>query len=396
MFKRDDFPLLRQHDVIYLDNAATAQKPQKVIDALVDFYTNANANPGRSVYQLGEKATQLYEDARAKVAQFFNVEPNEIIFTKNATEGINFVAQAWARNHLKKGDVIVLTELEHHANLLPWQRVAHQTGAEIKYIPVDKEGVLDLAHLDQIITPKTKIVSITHSSNALGNQVDVAPIIKAAHDVGALVLVDGCQTAGHQIIDLKKMGTDFFVFSPHKIGAPTGIGVLYIARKLHDEVEPYNVGGGIVEQATYKQATFLPSPQKFEAGTVPVAQAAGLAAALEYLESHGVEKIRAHEIMLTNYAIEQLATLSCVQLLGPLEQLKKEGHMISFVIENMHAHDVAAYLDSKGIAVRAGHFCAQPLAKKIGYDAAVRASFFGYNTMQEVDQLVKALQALCS
>jgi cysteine desulfurase/selenocysteine lyase len=398
MMKKTDFPILSTqingHPLIYLDSAATSQKPQQVLDALTNFYTQHNANVHRAVYHLGEDATQLYENARETVANFINAQPEEIIFTKGTTESINFVAATWAAQHLKTGDEIVLTELEHHSNLIPWQQIACKVGAILKFIPVNKDGTLDCTQLPTIINHKTKLVSVTHISHALGTQLPLADIIVQAQQVGAKVVIDAAQSVPHQTINVKTMGCDFLAFSGHKMLGPTGIGVLYIKKELHDALSPYQFGGGMVYEASFTTATFLKAPHKFEAGTPPIAQAVGLAAAINYLTSHDMHKLQQHEALLCAKLIEGLQTLSRVKILGPIDQLKKHGHLVSFTVDGMHSHDVAAYLGSHGICVRAGHHCAQPLAKKLGLDASVRVSFYGYNTIEEVEILLQVMQKM--
>ena len=390
----NDFPLLR-NKICYLDNASTSQKPREVLDAVMQFYCNQNANVGRGVYPLAEEATTLYEGARNIVAHHINAKPHEIIFTKNGTEGINLVAIAWAYELLKKGDEIVLSELEHHSNLAPWQWVAKKTGAVIKYIPIDQQGRLMMDRLDALITSRTKLVAITQSSNAIGTLVDIELIIKKAHAVGACVLVDACQTVPHQKIDVKKMGADFLVFTGHKMLAPTGIGVLYINEKLHEAVHPFMRGGGTVYEAEWEETSYLKSPHKFEGGTPPIAQAIGLGAAINYLnKTISFDELRAHEAKLCAQLIDGLAKHKRINILGPIEQLKKEGHLVSFTIDGIHAHDVSALLGARGICVRSGHFCAQPLLAKLGVQSAVRASFYLYNTSDDVEQLLEGVARL--
>lgn len=395
---KNDFPLLREikengNPICYLDNASTTQKPQRVIDAITNFYTHHNANVGRGVYRLAEHATQLYENARGAVAQFIGANPHEIVFTTNATQGINMVAHMLSAR-LKRGDEILISELEHHANLLPWQRVAQQTGAVLKFIPVRADGSLDVSSISKLVSKKTKLLAITQSSNALGTYIDVAPIIKMAHDVGALALVDACQTVPHERVEAKKMGADFLVFSGHKMLGPTGIGVLYVSERMHD-FEPVQRGGGIVFEADWFDASWVKAPHKFEAGTPPIAQAIGLHAAIDYLNASPIFKeLVAHEARLCSRLIDGLSSIQGITVLGPVEQLKKRGHMVGFTVDGIHSHDVAAYLDRFGICVRAGHFCAQPLAKKLGYESAVRASFYLYNDEADVDRLIKALERI--
>lgn len=395
-----DFPILKQtingNAFAYFDNASTTQKPQFVIDAICNFYASAYAPIHRGVYVLAEEATRKYEEVRMNVAHFIGAQDaREVVFTHGTTESINLVASSWAHYHCKEGDEIVVSELEHHANLLPWQRVAKQTGAQLKFIPVRPDGTLDLDNLEHIITKKTKLVSVTHVSNAVGTTVDIKKIIKRARAVGAKVLIDAAQSAPHQRIDVTELDCDFLVFSPHKMLGPTGVGVLYVHKRLHDEMEAYQLGGGMVYESTYESATFLPMPQLLEAGTPPIAQVIGLGAALEYLKDHvDFNALAKHEAALASQLIDGLNKLKGIRILGPQDELKAQGHMVSFVVENMHAHDVAGYLDSYGIAVRAGHHCAQPFARKLGYNASIRASFYLYNMSEEVDRCLDALKKL--
>lgn len=392
---KNDFPLLMQHDISYLDNASTTQKPQQVIDAVTTTYTQYTSNPGRGIYELAEKATMQYENARKAVADFIGAKQEEIIFVRGATEGINYIAQGWARYHIKKGDRIVLSHLEHHANLLPWQRIAKQTGAELVFISLLESGMLDMDAAKKCITSNTKLVAITHESNVIGTPVDVTTITQMAHAVGARVLVDACQSVPHKKVDVKKIGCDFLTFSGHKMVGPTGSGVLYIKKDLQDDVEPFCLGGGVVGEVTWNSHTFANAPEKFEAGSPSLAQVIGLHAAVTYLkENVPFDQLRIHEAGLTEYVIDELEKMPHVTLYGPLELLKKEGHAITFTVDGMHAHDVAAYLDTQKVAVRAGHFCAQPLATLLGYDAAVRASFYCYTKKEDVERLIAALHNL--
>lgn len=388
---KKDFPLL-QKKIIYFDNAATSQKPQQVIDAMTHFYELQNSTIHRSVYSFGEQATTLYEQARAKVAQFINADAHEVIFTKGATESINAVATGWALDHLKAGDEILLTQMEHHSNLLPWQYVAQRTGAILKFIPVLSDGTLDMNSIDQLITKKTKLVSCVHVSNALGTHNDIATIIKKAHAQGAKVLIDAAQSVAHQRIDVKKLQCDFLVFSGHKMMGPTGIGVLYLKKELHEQMQPYEFGGGMVYEVDFTHASWLKAPHKFEAGTPPIAQAIGLGAAIDYLNTHiDFKQLHTHEAELCRILIEGLQKNPNIHILGPIDQLKTQGHLVSFVVKDMHAHDVATYLSNHGICVRAGHHCAQPLAKLMNIPASVRASFYAYNTREEVEKLLDIL-----
>ena len=320
---RKDFPILHKkfdkHSLIYFDNAATSQKPQQVIDAITDFYETKNSNISRAVYSFGEQATILYEHAREKIAQFINADPDEIVFTKGATQSINGVAIGWALEHLKKGDEILLTQMEHHSNLLPWQQVAKKTGAVLKFIPVLPDGTLDMSSLDQLLSKKTKLVSCVHVSNVLGTHNDIHTIIKKAHAVGAKVLIDATQSIAHQTIDVKQLGCDFLVFSGHKMLGPTGIGILYIQKKLHDQMEPFEFGGGMVYEAGFTHASWTDAPQKFEAGTPPIAQAIGLGVAIDYIKKHiNFAKLQKHEAQLCKAMIEGLQKNNKIRILGPI------------------------------------------------------------------------------
>lgn len=396
---RNDFPILKEthngHELIYFDSAASAQKPQHVIDALVDFYTHSYSNIHRGAHFLSEKATTLYEDAREKVAKFFNADATEIVFTRGTTEGINLVAATWAMKNVGKGDQIVTTELEHHANMIPWQEVAKKTGAKMVYIPVLPDGQLDMSKLDECITKNTKLVACTQVSNSVGFHVDVATIIKKAHAVGARVLVDAAQSAPYQKIDVKALDCDFLVCSGHKMLAPTGIGALYIKKELHEDMPPYQVGGGMIFEVSFQGATWQRVPAKLEAGTPAIAQAIGLGAAIDYYNKNiKWDELRAHEASLCKRLIEGLQKFPTVRVFGPIEQLKQKGHLVSFDVKGLHAHDVAGYLDTHAICTRAGHHCAQPLAKKLGIEASCRASFNFYNTAEEVDRMLQAIASM--
>ncbi|MCX5922628.1 MAG: cysteine desulfurase [Candidatus Dependentiae bacterium] len=397
---RNDFPILKQkmngHPLIYFDNASTSQKPQAVLDALMNFYTTTNANIHRGIYTIGEQATQAYEDARVKVARFINAQdPSEIVFTSGTTESINLVASTWGVCDLEEGDEILITELEHHSNMVPWQLLAYKQSAKLKFIPVLPDGRLDTKTLSKLITSRTKIVSLSHVSNALGVHNGIQDIITAAHAVDAMVMIDAAQSVPHQPIDVQAMNCDFLAFSGHKMLAPTGIGVLYIKKDLHDFMSPYQVGGGMVQEVDFKEATWRSMPQKLEAGTPPIAQAIGLGAAIDYLQSSvDWAALRAHEAALCTQLIDGLSTIPSIKLLGPLDELKKVGHMVSFTVDGMHPHDVAAYLNNYGICVRAGHHCAQPLAKKLGIEASVRVSFYCYNTVAEVKYFIEVMKKI--
>ncbi len=407
-FKKNDFPIFSRpyngKQLMYLDSAATSQKPQQVIDALSNFYAYQNSNIHRGIYKLSEDATALYENIRTTVAQFLNArEAREIIFTHGATEGINLVAYSWARKHLKAGDEILLTVMEHHANLLPWQRIAHEQGVVLKFIPVhddacpelSRRGTLDLEKLDELLSHRTKLVSVVHVSHVLGTHNDIDLITQRAHAVGARVLIDAVQSVPHQKIDVQKVGADFLVFSGHKVLGPTGVGVLYARKEIHDQLEPYQLGGGTIVDADFLQARFLPVPHRLEAGTPPIAQVIGLGVAINYLqENTNFRDLQRYEAALCAQLIDGLVALPKIKLLGPLDQLKQQGHIVNFVVDGFHAHDVAAFLDTHGICVRAGHHCAQPFAKAFNIDASVRVSFYGYNSMDEVNALINALKLL--
>lgn len=394
--KKSDFPFFKIHPaLVYLDNAATTQKPQQVLDALTHFYTVMNTNMHRGIYQLAEQATEDFEKTRHQVGAFLGAsDASEIIFTSGATAAINMVARGWGDANVHEGDEVVVTYLEHHANFVPWQQLCERRKACLKIIPVDDRGMLDLTMLDDLITKKTKMVAITHVSNAIGTVVDLAPIITKARAVGACVLVDGCQAVSFIPVNVQRLDCDFYVFSGHKVMGPMGVGVLYASKKVHAAFIPPTTGGGMVLQVTHEKTTFLKPPRCYEAGTPPAAEVAGLSAALFYLEQIGVEKVQAYVAHLSKLMIEGLQKLPQVRILGPVEQLAVQGHLVSFIVEGMHAHDVAAYLDQFGICVRAGHHCAQPLAARLGYEASVRASFYLYTTEQEVIALIEGLRNL--
>ncbi len=392
---KKDFPLLDSSNLIYFDNAATVHKPQSVIDTITRFYQKEYAMVHRSIYHLAEEATERFEGTRNKVASFIGALPEEIIFTQGTTHGINFVATAWALKNIKAGDTIVLTELEHHSNLIPWQQVAQHTGAQLVFIPCNPDGILQMELLPTLITDRTKLVSVVHTSHVLGVHNDIKTISNAARAVGALVLIDAAQSIGHQAITVTEFDADFLVFSGHKIGGPTGIGVLYIKKSTQPSVPPYQFGGGMVFSAGYDEATWNKAPYKYEAGTPPIAQVIGLGAAIDYINSHiNFDTLRSHEAALCTRAIQGLQQIPDVTVLGPLKQLQEKGHLISFVVKGHHHHDVGAFLNSHNIAVRTGHFCAQPVARKFKLDGAIRISFFAYNTLEEVGCFIEVMRKL--
>lgn len=401
MHKKNDFPIftheIRGHKLCYLDSASTSQKPKQVLDALMLFYTTHNANIHRGTYTLAEQATKAYEDVRKLMARFIGAgDTSEIIFTSGTTESINAVAATWGMTHIHAGDEIVVTELEHHSNLLPWQRLAEQRKATLIIIPVLSNGMLDMQKATDLITKKTKLVAVSQISNALGTHIDIKTIIKRAHQVGARVLIDAAQSVPHQKINVQEIDCDFLAFSGHKMLAPTGVGVLYIKKDLHDHMPPYQLGGGMVFEVGLQTAKWLRAPHKFEAGTPPIVQVIGLGAAIEYLNTQvHFEQLPQYEASLCAQLIDELLKIKKIRIYGPVEQLKQQGHMVSFTVDGMHGHDVAAYLDQFGICVRAGHHCAQPLMMKVGADALVRASFYGvYNSEKDVTKLIHALKKL--
>lgn len=397
---KNDFPIFqnrsKENRLVYLDNAATTHKPYAVLNAERDFYEKSYASVKRGIYKSGERATEYYEAARIRVANFIGAQhQSEIVFTSGATDGINLIAQAWGELNIGPGDEIVVSELEHHANLLPWQRLAAQKGAFLRYIPVSFDGTLSLAALDDLITPRTKLVAITHTSNAVGTRTDIARITQRAREVGARILIDAAQAVPHQKINVQELGCDFLVFSGHKMFGPTGIGVAYINKKIHHQLQPYRLGGGMVHTVHMYDAEWLSMPHMLEAGTPPVAQALGLVAAIDYLEhAIGYEALARHERALMHMLIDGLETITGITILGPVEELRESAHLLSFIVDGVHAHDVAAYLDCHGIAVRAGHHCAQPLAQKLGVTASVRVSLYAYNTNDDIAALLIALKQL--
>ena len=393
-----DFPFFEHNKgLIYLDNAATTQKPQAVIDAVNAFYTQYNAPVHRGIYAVAERATTAYEEARAAVAQFIGAQPDEIIFTKGTTEAINLVAAGWAAVHLKPGDEIIISELEHHANILPWMRLERTHGIILKYIPINTDGTLNYEAYLSLLTEKTKLVSCTHTSNVLGTQVDLDLIIRHARAVGARVLIDAAQAVMRVPLRVDDLKADFVAFSSHKMLGPTGIGVLYMAQHMQAEVEPYQVGGGMVYSVDFHDAVWGKPPLRYEAGTPPIAQAIGLAAAVRYIEEHiSFEQLSRHEAALTAQLIDALESMPSIKLLGPIDELRKSGHMVSFTSSQIHPHDIAAYLGGEGICVRAGHHCAQPLHTLLGTEGSVRVSFAPYNSASEVQRLIESLHRLQS
>lgn len=398
---RADFPVLHQqvngHPLVYLDNGATTQKPRSVIDALVRYYERDNSNVHRGLHALSMRATDGYEGARARVAKFINAaDPAEIIFTRGTTESINVVARSWGHAHLKPGDVVLTTEFEHHSNLVPWQQAAQAAGATLKYVPLlgaDGEGGLDLAALDTLLTPQVKLFAFTHVSNTLGTINPAAELCRRARAVGAVTVIDAAQSVGHMPLDVQEIGCDFLAFSAHKMCGPTGIGVLYGRRALLDKLAPDETGGGMVVQVNYEGATWKPAPERFEAGTPNVAGAIGLGAACDYLDSIGRNQIAAHDDELVRYAMERLSRLPGIRIIGPRAGSPRSG-LVSFAFEGVHAHDVVTFANEDGVALRGGHHCNQPLMRKLGLTSTSRASFYLYNTRDEVDRLAASLQKI--
>ena len=390
-----DFPILRSkmngHPIAYLDNSATTQKPESVVRAICGYYGGCNANPHRGVYELSIKATKIYEEARRKVAKFLNAKSaREIIFTKNATESLNLIAYSYGLNNLHAGDEILISIAEHHSNLVVWQRVAKATGAKLNYIYLNPDGNLSQEDIDKKLSERTKILAVTQISNVLGIVNDIKKLAEQAHKVGAIIVVDGAQSVPHIPVDVRDLDADFLVFSGHKLMSPMGIGILYGKEKILEEMPPFLSGGDMIEYVEEQETTFAELPQKFEAGTQNVGGAAGLSAAIYYLQSVGFDTIERIEKDLTSFAISELKKIPYVELYG-CDAPNKIG-IITFNIKDVHPHDVATILDAQGVAIRAGHHCAQPLIKYLGQNATCRASFYFYNTRQDVERLIEAIQ----
>ena len=391
---RKEFPILATemhgHPLVYLDSAASAQKPKAVIDAMSDFYSAHYANIHRGVYQLSAAATQRYEDVRARVARFIGAsDSREVIFVRNATEGINLVARTWGETEIQSGDEIVLTTMEHHANIVPWQMLAEKRGARIRVAAISDEGTLDLDHLERLLGPRTRLLAFTEVSNALGTINPVSAITALARKRGITTLVDGAQAVPHRSVDVAALGCDFYVFSGHKAFGPSGAGILHGRLPLLEAMPPFLGGGDMIESVSFEGTTFAPVPQKFEAGTPDIASVIGLGAAVDYLETIGMDQIGAYEQTLLAYATERLEQIPGLRIIGTA---KEKAAVISFVLEDAHPHDIGTILDGEGIAIRAGHHCAQPLMKRMGVPATARASLAFYNTPDEVDRLIAALE----
>jgi cysteine desulfurase/selenocysteine lyase len=392
---REDFPILHQQvngkPLVYLDNAATTQKPRAVTDAIAAYYARDNANVHRGLHELASRATDAYEGARERVARFFGIaNAAELIWTRGTTEAINLVAYAWGLDHLRAGDEVLLTVLEHHSNIVPWQILAGRTGAKLRFIDIDEQGRLDLAMLDDVLTERTKLVSLGHVSNALGTVNPVREVAERAHAVGALVLVDGAQSAPHLPVDLPALGCDLYAFSGHKMCGPTGMGGLWGRREVLETFAPFHGGGDMIETVELERSTYAPLPNRLEAGTPHIAGAVGLAAACGYLAGIGREAIQAHERRLMAYALERMAEIPGLTVYGPKSVEERSG-VVSFTLGDVHPHDLATILDGEGIAIRAGHHCAQPLMRRLGVGSTARASFYLYNTTGDVDRLMDGL-----
>jgi cysteine desulfurase/selenocysteine lyase len=392
---REDFPILNQqvrgHPLIYFDNAATTQKPRAVIEALHSYYEHDNANVHRGLHELSSRATEAYESSRQRVANYLGaVSADEIVFTRGTTESINLVAQAWGGKFLRAGDVVLLTEMEHHSNLVPWQLLAERIGARLRFVPVRDDGTLALEQLDQLLTPEVKLFAFTHVSNSLGTINPVAELCRKARAVDALTLVDAAQSAGHLPIDVQELGCDFLAFSGHKMCGPTGIGALYGRAEILNAMPPWHGGGEMIVSVTLEKSSFKKAPHRFEAGTPNIAGAIGLAAAIDYIEEIGRTAIFEHDAELTSYAIQRFAELPGVRILGPSGE---RGAIVGFVMETAHPHDLTTYADQHGLALRGGHHCNQPLMRRFGLPGTTRASFYFYNTTAEIDRMIDILGA---
>jgi cysteine desulfurase / selenocysteine lyase len=392
---REDFPILRQqvrgHDLIYFDSAASSQKPRAVIEALRNFYEHDNANVHRGLHTLSGRATEAYEHARQRVAEYIGAaSSDEIIFTRGTTESINLVAQAWGGEFIREGDVILLTVMEHHSNLVPWQLLAERKGARLRFLPVRDDGTLDVDQLSSLLTPEVKLFAFTHISNSLGTINPVAELCAKARAVGALTLVDAAQSAGHMPLDVQELGCDFLAFSGHKMCGPTGIGALYGRAKLLDAIPPWHGGGEMIVSVALEKSTFKKPPHRFEGGTPNIAGAIGLAAAIDYIESIGRPAIFEHDSKLAGYAAERLTELPGTRIFGPTEE---RGALVGFVMDAAHPHDLTTFADRYGLAMRGGHHCNQPLMRRFGVSGTTRASFYFYNTMEEIDRMIEILHA---
>ncbi len=393
---REDFPILKQRPhgkpLVYLDNAATTQKPQVVIDALVEYYTESNANIHRGVHFLSQKATEAYEAVRGKTASFLGAaSPEEIVFVRGATEGINLVMHSYCRKHFEPGDEVLITGMEHHSNIVPWQLLTEETGAVLRVVPLNDRGEVELKAFEEMLGPKTRFVALPHVSNALGTVNPVAEMVAKAHELSVPVLIDGAQAVAHRSVDVQALDCDFYVFSGHKLYAPTGIGVLYARREHLESMDPFQGGGDMIASVTFEKTTYNRVPHKFEAGTPNIAGTIAMGRAIDYVQEIGLERIGAYEDELLEYATAKVGAIPGVRLIGTAAE---RTSVLSFDFEGVHPHDVGTILDREGVAVRAGHHCAQPVMERFGVTATVRASFAFYNTREEVDALVAALETV--
>jgi len=389
---RNDFPAYRKKDgnFIYLDSASTSQKPEFVIDAISSYYSSYAANIHRALYEIGEKATDKYEKVREKVKQFINVpDSHVVIFTGGTTESINLIAYSWGSNNLSNGDQILITEMEHHSNIVPWQLLCSRSNASLNYIPIKKDGTLELGKLKENILPKTKLISLTHQSNVFGTINPLNNIIDEAKKIGAITVIDGAQAVPHMKVDIKKLGCDFYAFSGHKMLGPTGVGVLIARKNILEEIDPFMGGGEMINSVNMDESTWNEVPWKFEAGTPNIAQVIGLGAAIDYIQKIGIENIHQHEQELLHYGLDLLDQNKDVTLYGKADN---RGAVIPFNLENIHPHDLAKFLDTDGICIRAGHHCAQPIMNKLGVSATARASFYLYNTKEDIEKLVESIK----
>lgn len=394
---REDFPILRQqvhgHDLIYFDNAATSQKPRAVLDALRYYYEHDNANVHRGIHELSNRASLAYENSRARAAKFLNAPSvDEIVFTRGTTEAINLVAHSWGTKFLKRGDKVLLTEMEHHSNIVPWQILADRIGIQLVYLPVTGDrGLLDLGHLDEFLTHEIRLLAVTHISNTLGTVNPVADLCARARKLGITTLVDAAQSVGHRPVDVQTIGCDFLALSGHKMCAPTGVGLLYGRLELLDKMEPYQGGGDMISSVDFYRSTWNKVPHKFEAGTPNIAGVIALHAAMDYLDKVGRDRIQAHDLELSAYAYHRLKEFKGIRLFGP--ETGRAG-LVSFLLKDVHAHDVVTFADQRGVALRGGHHCNQPLMKKLGVESTTRASFYFYNTEAEVDRFIEVLREI--
>jgi cysteine desulfurase / selenocysteine lyase len=388
---RSDFPVLDREGLVYLDSAATSQKPRQVIEAIDSYYRNSNANIHRGVYSLAREATELFENARERVAAFAGWDSPSTIFTKNATEAINLVAYAWGREHVGAGDEVLITHMEHHSNIVPWQLLCQERGATLRYLSISDQGTLSLDELDEALAGgRVKLAAFAHVSNVLGTLNPVEEMVRRAHAAGAVTLIDGSQAAPQLPLDVAAIGSDFYAWTGHKALGPTGIGVLHGRRELLESMRPFLGGGDMISKVEFDTSTWNELPWKFEAGTSPIAEGVGLGAAVDYLSAIGMDSVRAHEKELTAYALERLPEVEGIRIFGPLDA-EQRGGVVSFAIDGIHPHDVAELCDRRAVCIRAGHHCAQPLMRRLGVPATARASFHVYNSREDVDRLVEAL-----